>query len=194
MIIACPACATRYVVPDSAIGVDGRTVRCAKCRHSWFQHGPELPPRPEPAPVAQPVAEPAQPAAQPPAQVQPAPAETPASAPAEDTAAAPEPRPVPAAAAAADDEDLPAAPRIPRGVSRPADDDFASMPSSFEHEPPFRPRRNPLKLWTAAAAIFALMVAGLIAAVSYFGLPDWLPVTHPTFGPTRPDQIGRAHV
>ncbi|WP_028657558.1 zinc-ribbon domain-containing protein, partial [Novosphingobium sp. B-7] len=46
MIIACPACATRYVVPDSAIGVDGRTVRCAKCRHSWFQAGPELPPRP----------------------------------------------------------------------------------------------------------------------------------------------------
>jgi len=42
MIIACPACSTRYAVPDSAIGVDGRTVRCAKCRHSWFQEGPEL--------------------------------------------------------------------------------------------------------------------------------------------------------
>ena len=42
MIITCPACATRYVVPDSAIGVDGRTVRCAKCRHSWFQEGAEL--------------------------------------------------------------------------------------------------------------------------------------------------------
>jgi predicted Zn finger-like uncharacterized protein len=39
MIIACPACTTRYVVPDSAIGLDGRTVRCAKCRHSWFQAG-----------------------------------------------------------------------------------------------------------------------------------------------------------
>ena len=42
MIIACPACATRYAVPDSAIGIDGRTVRCAKCRHSWFQEGPVL--------------------------------------------------------------------------------------------------------------------------------------------------------
>lgn len=42
MIIACPACSTRYVVPDGDIGVNGRTVRCAKCRHSWFQEGPEL--------------------------------------------------------------------------------------------------------------------------------------------------------
>ena len=43
MIIACPACNTRYVVPDSAIGAEGRTVRCAKCKHSWFQDGPDVP-------------------------------------------------------------------------------------------------------------------------------------------------------
>jgi predicted Zn finger-like uncharacterized protein len=167
MIIACPACATRYVVPDSAIGVDGRTVRCAKCRHSWFQHGPELPPRDD-------VRE-------------------------EDEAAAPVAAPEPAAAVAdaaepvdeadAADDQVPEPPVLPKGLARRGNeiDDFASAPSSFDHEPPFRPRRNPMKLWTAAAVGFALMVALLIAAVSYFGLPDWLPVARPTFGPTRAD-------
>lgn len=44
MIISCPACVTRYVVPETAIGTDGRTVRCAKCKHSWFQDPAPLEP------------------------------------------------------------------------------------------------------------------------------------------------------
>ena len=37
MILECTECNSRYLVPDSAIGADGRTVRCANCKHSWFQ-------------------------------------------------------------------------------------------------------------------------------------------------------------
>ena len=61
--------------------------------------------------------------------------------------------------------------------------------SQFDPEPPFRPRRNLLKLWTIAAAIFAVFALGTTFAVSYWGLPDWVPVSRPTFGPQQKDLV-----
>jgi len=39
MIITCPSCATRYSVDGAKFPAGGRTVRCAKCGHSWHQDG-----------------------------------------------------------------------------------------------------------------------------------------------------------
>lgn len=35
MIIICPACNTKFMLSASAIGAEGRDVRCAKCGHEW---------------------------------------------------------------------------------------------------------------------------------------------------------------
>ncbi|WP_408589496.1 thioredoxin [Novosphingobium sp.] len=71
----------------------------------------------------------------------------------------------------------------------PAPGMFEEDRSSFAHEPPFRPRRNMLKIWTIASASFAVLVALLIGLVAWLGLPDWLPVARPTFGPTQPELV-----
>lgn len=188
MIIACPACSTRYAVPDSAIGVEGRTVRCAKCRHSWFQEGPEIPFEPAPAP-----AEPAPPPA--PSREQAASRREPEA----EVKTAPEKSPAPVAPGREDEPDfgpLPAPPPPPRKAERKAPvyyDDTQVKPyadeahSNFDFAPPFRRRRNWTKIGTYAAGIFAVVTLGLAGAIAWGGLPDWVPVPHSTFQQAQPD-------
>src|SRR3954470_1425498 len=62
MILTCPSCDTRYSVDGTKFPPQGRTVRCAKCGHSWHQaaeapaeleHAAEPGPVPPPPPSAQ---------------------------------------------------------------------------------------------------------------------------------------------
>ena len=41
MILTCPSCGTRYSVDGSKFPAAGRSVRCAKCGHSWHQAAEE---------------------------------------------------------------------------------------------------------------------------------------------------------
>jgi len=232
MIISCPACDTRYAVPDSAIGAEGRRVRCAKCKHSWFQEPAETAPIAPPRPVAPP------PSPSPPAARQPQPPSPPASAPLDDGIPQPsvshwqsEEPPAGSAekagpAAAGDlaaralraglgtsDAASSAAPPATSEPAPPRADplsgetvDEASAPSTvyddtgtydeddgaddegysqFDYRPPFTRRRNTLRMWTVAAVVFALMASGTVVAVNYYGLPEWVPVSRPTFGVGR---------
>lgn len=181
MIIACPACSTRYVVPDSAIGIEGRTVRCAKCKHSWFQDGPdaerlaaleEVPVTPAPPPP---------PPVPPPAPEQPAPHAKPGFT-YDDTAPADARRDGPDF-----DEAAPPYGEVQDDLPPPPEPQEDEGPSRFDHAPPFRPRRNLTRLWTWAATVFAVVALATVAAVNFVGLPDWVPVSRPLFGAAQPD-------
>jgi predicted Zn finger-like uncharacterized protein len=181
MIISCPACATRYVVPETAIGVDGRTVRCAKCRHSWFQEGAlptAPPPAREPIVTAPPPPEPAVEAAPPPveseAEAVAAPAATAVAA--EQIVSPPEPPPIRRAS------EVPPPPVYD-------DSDYASDRSTFAHEPLLKPRRNPARMWTIAAVLFAAVSLGAIGATAWYGLPGWMPFARQTFAEEQPGLV-----
>jgi predicted Zn finger-like uncharacterized protein len=40
MLIVCPNCATSYMIDQAAVGPAGRTVRCVRCKATWFAGGP----------------------------------------------------------------------------------------------------------------------------------------------------------
>lgn len=40
MILTCPACSTRYLTDAGSFTSHGRTVRCAKCSHTWYHETP----------------------------------------------------------------------------------------------------------------------------------------------------------
>jgi predicted Zn finger-like uncharacterized protein len=41
MLIVCPSCATSYMIEPASLGAAGRTVRCARCRKTWFVNPPQ---------------------------------------------------------------------------------------------------------------------------------------------------------
>jgi predicted Zn finger-like uncharacterized protein len=44
MLIVCPNCATSYMIEPASVGPGGRTVRCARCKTTWFAGGPKSAP------------------------------------------------------------------------------------------------------------------------------------------------------
>lgn len=112
MIIACPACSTKFNVDGSKLSASGTRVRCASCSHVWLQSpdGPVAAPPPAPkkpaAPPPPPVAEAEPPRATPQRLIEPKTVQKP-------------PQPVGSEPVEVEAEDTPAPPPAVRGAPPP---------------------------------------------------------------------------
>ena len=128
MLIVCPNCATSYMIDPSALGSGGRTVRCARCKTTWFA-GWQKPPPNLNAFVDGVIAEAEGKASPAPPQLPPEPAPPTASADDDDFGGEPaEPE------AEAGGEDFPATPATEAAESV-AMEDAPSLVPPLEHEP-----------------------------------------------------------
>lgn len=175
MILECPECRTRYLVPDTAIGAEGRTVRCANCRHSWHQE-PDA--RAAEAIAAAPVQEAA-------------PSPTPIVNAGEQTAAPG--LPAQTAAVTSDPAGSAATPPLPpfsgfasASAATPA---WPNPPaSSATVDNGERPRRkrplvNPARRWTVAAVLAALLMLVAVGAILWTSAPGLATQLGLSFGP-----------